>query len=169
MLYHLGFGSNVGNREEWLNVTVGLLRNGIGTPTGVSSLFFNRAIVLRGEDPEKHPEYLNTVIALESVLTPTQLMSELLKIERTCGRNRIEEGRWGDRTVDLDIIACGDVVVECEQVTIPHPRMHERDFVLIPFYELSPDWIHPILGCSLPVLIKQISSQNQAVSGMGAV
>ncbi|MEY4668389.1 MAG: 2-amino-4-hydroxy-6-hydroxymethyldihydropteridine diphosphokinase [Pseudomonadota bacterium] len=156
MRYYIGFGSNVGHREEWLARAVAQIRAEVGEVIAISKPFFNQAAVLPGDDPSKHPEYLNVVMSLECPLSPVELMRALLTIERNLGRDRDSEGVWGDRTVDLDIVAAGDMIVDAPEVTIPHPRMHERDFVLLPLSELAPTWVHPVYKVPLSKLIAHL-------------
>ena len=86
--------------------------------------------------PDK-PEYLNGVALLDTRLDPFQLLDGLRAIENLHGRERHE--RWGDRTLDLDLIAFGSLEIDSEQLQVPHPRAHERDFVLAPWFELDRD------------------------------
>jgi 2-amino-4-hydroxy-6-hydroxymethyldihydropteridine diphosphokinase len=91
------------------------------------------------------PDYHNAVVELDpGGLAPQQLYERLAAIERSFGRERRE--KWAPRTLDLDVIAIGDRVGTFDGLTLPHPRMHERAFVLAPLAEIAPDWRHPILG-----------------------
>ncbi|MEM6275939.1 MAG: 2-amino-4-hydroxy-6-hydroxymethyldihydropteridine diphosphokinase [Pseudomonadota bacterium] len=110
------------------------------------------------------PDYLNTAIEIEGPENPGEMIKILHRIENAFGRER--EVRWGQRTLDLDLIAAGDAVIPDEgthaewralpldeqmrrapdQLILPHPRMHERAFVLVPLADIAPDWVHPILG-----------------------
>jgi 2-amino-4-hydroxy-6-hydroxymethyldihydropteridine diphosphokinase len=88
------------------------------------------------------PDYLNTVIAVETALEPEALLEALVAIENRLGRTR--EVRWGPRTVDLDVLLYGDRVIETPALTVPHPRMAERLFVLGPLAALAPEAVHPV-------------------------
>ncbi|WP_029151336.1 2-amino-4-hydroxy-6-hydroxymethyldihydropteridine diphosphokinase [Microbacterium indicum] len=101
------------------------------------------ALTLDGPDPSK-PGYLNAVALVTTRLAPTVLLAHLNAIEDRHGRVRRE--RWGDRTLDLDLIAYGDVVSADPHLTLPHPRAHERDFVLAPWLEVDPDAVLPGRG-----------------------
>jgi 2-amino-4-hydroxy-6-hydroxymethyldihydropteridine diphosphokinase len=91
------------------------------------------------------PDYVNAVAELDPEgLTPQPLYRTLCEIERRFGRERRE--RWAARTLDLDILAMGELAGEIGGITLPHPRLHERAFVLAPLTEIAPDWRHPILG-----------------------
>lgn len=102
----------------------------------VSSLVESAAVKPEGVD-ESAPEYLNAVAIVETGLAPSHLLMELNSIEEDAGRVRTE--RWGDRTLDLDIIAFDGVTMATEHLTIPHPRAHERSFVLVPWLEIEPE------------------------------
>src|SRR5690606_10258392 len=90
------------------------------------------------------PPFLNAAAVVECALKPTEMLESILRIERQHGRER--GIRFGPRTLDIDIIAAGDVVVDTPTLVLPHPRMHERGFVLRPLVSLAPDWVHPVLG-----------------------
>lgn len=87
--------------------------------------------------------FLNAAVALGTELSPPALLAALLLIEREAGRNREASPRWGPRTLDLDLLLYGDVIVQREGLTIPHPRLHERAFVLVPLAEIAGDMIVP--------------------------
>jgi 3-oxoacyl-[acyl-carrier protein] reductase len=100
--------------------------------------------------PPGQPAFINAAAELETSLDPHQLMQTLLDIERRLGRVRGEKD--GPRTIDLDILLYGDAIVESSEVTIPHPRMHTRGFVLEPMAEIAPAAVHPVLGDSMAEL-----------------
>lgn len=133
----IALGSNLGDREATLERAVVALD---GLPDSsihsVSSWHGTVALTLDGLDPEK-PAYLNGVALLQTTLDPAALLEALRAIELENGRERVE--RWGDRTLDLDIVAYGDLLIMTPELTVPHPRAHERDFVLAPWLEVQPD------------------------------
>ncbi len=90
------------------------------------------------------PDYINGCLCVQTCLSPEQLLQRLLEIEDQLGRLRQE--RWGPRTLDLDLLLCDQVVIQTSILTLPHPRLHERAFVLVPLAEILPDWTHPLLG-----------------------
>ena len=100
------------------------------------------ALLPRG-DPTPQPRYLNSVDQLETSLEPLALFHELKRIERQMGR--IVSTRWAPRIIDLDLILFGDEVLQTAELTVPHPSMHQRRFVLEPLVALSPDVRHPVL------------------------
>jgi 2-amino-4-hydroxy-6-hydroxymethyldihydropteridine diphosphokinase len=94
-------------------------------------------------DPSK-PEYRNGVVLVETTLSPLEVMEAILRIERQFGRRREQPN--DPRTLDLDLIAHGRTVLRTPTLTLPHPRAHERRFVMGPLAQIAPDWIHPVLG-----------------------
>jgi 2-amino-4-hydroxy-6-hydroxymethyldihydropteridine diphosphokinase len=92
----------------------------------------------------EQPPFLNGAVAIETTLPPRALLELLLEVERTLGRVRSE--RWGPRTVDLDLLVYGDETVDEPELTVPHPRLHERRFALEPLAELAPELVVPGLG-----------------------
>ncbi len=97
------------------------------------------------------PSFLNQVVLLETALDPEELLSVLLKIEMELGR--IRKQKWGPRVIDIDILFYGDTVISTENLKIPHPEIQNRRFTLVPLVDLSPDFIHPTLHCSLRQLL----------------
>ncbi len=94
--------------------------------------------------PAGQPDYLNAVLAAETSLTPQALLRTLQRLEHQAGR--IRGDRWGARTLDLDIVAFGDMQLGDDELTLPHAEMHRRQFVLRPLCDLAPDWQHPGMG-----------------------
>ncbi|MCG5058125.1 MAG: 2-amino-4-hydroxy-6-hydroxymethyldihydropteridine diphosphokinase [Limnoraphis sp. WC205] len=110
------------------------------------------------------PDYLNACALLEVQLTPYQLLQTLLNVENQFGRVRQE--RWGPRTLDLDLILFEDFILETPDLQVPHPRMSERAFVLVPLAEIAPHWIDPISGKTIAELLEQVerSGVNKVLS-----
>lgn len=130
------FGANLGDREETIRAAARELAVTPGiTELRLSPLHESVAVTLDGPDASK-PGYLNAVATARTTLTPDALLELVGRIENRHGRVRDE--RWGDRTLDIDIIALGDTRVNTETLTIPHPRAAERDFVLAPWLDLNP-------------------------------
>ncbi|MCC6425378.1 MAG: 2-amino-4-hydroxy-6-hydroxymethyldihydropteridine diphosphokinase [Phycisphaerales bacterium] len=96
--------------------------------------------------PQDQPRYLNAVVAIDTTLEPRDLLDRLLEIERSRGRDRTREQRWGPRTLDLDLLLYGDLQIQEPGLIVPHPRLAERLFVLAPLEELAPDLVVPGLG-----------------------
>jgi 2-amino-4-hydroxy-6-hydroxymethyldihydropteridine diphosphokinase len=136
---YVGLGSNLGDREATIHRALELL----GARPGIDVVAVS---TLRETDPvgyEDQPRFLNGAAALEVELTARGLLDQLLAVERELGRDRSRETRWGPRTIDLDLLLYGAETVEEPGLTVPHPRLAERQFVLEPLHELEPDLTLP--------------------------
>ena len=136
-LVYLSLGSNVGNREAQLRDAQ--VRLGTAGEVAVVSSFYETEPV----DFTEQPWFLNCAVALETAQTPQQLMTSILNIEEAMGRRRVQ--KKGPRSIDIDILLFGDAVLDSPEVTIPHPAMHERRFVLEPLAEIAPEVRHGVL------------------------
>lgn len=138
----IAFGSNVGDRARHIEAALARLRALAGVRVGALSL-------VRETEPVGGPpqgRFLNGVALVETTLAADELLAALFAIERDGGRVRAERDvRNGPRTIDLDLIFYGDAAVEQRGLTLPHPRAHERPFVLEPLAEVAPGWTHPRL------------------------
>jgi 2-amino-4-hydroxy-6-hydroxymethyldihydropteridine diphosphokinase len=153
----IGFGSNVGDRVDYCDRAVtllGLLPH--SRLQGVSLLYETEPV----RDPTDPGEgwFLNGVVQLETAITPRSLLTTLQEIERALGRD--DDNRSGPRTIDLDILFYGDLVMKEPGLTIPHPRLHQRRFVLMPMNELDPLWVHPTLQQSAAQLLTDVPDQS---------
>ena len=138
---YIGLGGNLGDRERTLRAALELL----AAEPAVEILAVSE---LRETDPvgyERQPRFLNGVAAVETSLSPRALLDRLLAIERALGRTR-EGPRYGPRTLDLDLLTYGAEVVDEPGLRVPHPRLHERLFVLEPLADLDPDLVVPGRG-----------------------
>jgi 2-amino-4-hydroxy-6-hydroxymethyldihydropteridine diphosphokinase len=139
MRVFLGLGANVGNRRENLRLALRWLQPACRI-VAVSSLYRSEAVVPEGAQPG--PGYLNAVCEVETELAPADLLSHVKSVEHAIGRRPAE--RWAPRPIDIDILLYGDHVVERDDLTVPHPRIGERNFVLAPLAELASDVEHPV-------------------------
>ncbi len=128
----LGLGSNLGDRLGNLTEAVNLLHARDGIEVVRSSRVYETAPV-----GPPQPDYLNAVVEIETTMPPRTLLRACLEVEHVLGRERAE--RWGPRVIDVDLLTYGDEEVDEPGLAVPHPRMHERGFVLIPLLELTGD------------------------------
>ena len=129
---YVGLGSNLGDREATIRAAIDALPGVVA----VSALRETEPV-----GPVDQPPFLNGAVALETELSPRELLDVLLAVERRLGRERRE--RWGPRTIDLDLLLYGDGTIDEPGLSLPHPRLHERRFALEPLAELDPDLDDP--------------------------
>lgn len=140
----LALGSNLGDRAGALTEAVRRIADLPGVDL-VAASTARESIALTPSGPDADaPAYLNSVVAIDTSLEPTDLLDAVNAIEADLGRVRGE--RWADRTLDIDIVVFGELQLESPRLTIPHPRAAERDFVLEPWLEIEPDAVIPGLG-----------------------
>jgi 2-amino-4-hydroxy-6-hydroxymethyldihydropteridine diphosphokinase len=151
----VGLGSNLGERETTLRAAIGRLRTIANVEVlGISSL--------RDTEPVGNvdqPRFLNGAVELETDLSARALLGVLLELERAFGRDRSTAPPMGPRTLDLDLLLYGDATIDEPLLAVPHPRLHERRFVLEPLAELDPDLEIPGQG-SVQVLLSKLDSSR---------
>jgi 2-amino-4-hydroxy-6-hydroxymethyldihydropteridine diphosphokinase len=141
----------------------------LGSNLGDSLATLSRAIVTLNNTPEiavkshsswyqtapvgpPQPDYINACAILEVALQPEQLLAKLLEIEIKF--NRVRREKWGPRTLDLDLLLYDNLILETPTLTLPHPRMTERAFVLVPLAEIAPDWVHPVTKSAIGQILQ---------------
>lgn len=155
---YIGFGSNVGDRVDFCNRAVtllGLLPH--SQVTGVS-LLYETEPVKDGANPGDE-WFLNGVVQLETDVTPKSLLAVLREIERSLGRD--QDDRSGPRTIDLDLLFYGDRAIDEPGLIVPHPRLHQRRFVLMPLSELAPLLTHPVRRRSVNQMLAEVEDQSE--------
>lgn len=118
-----------------------------------------------GRRPGAPGLFLNGAVVIDTTLAPHVLLETLLAVEARFGRRRAGTPRNASRTLDLDILLYGDRVIRSPNLTVPHPRMHERRFVLAPLAEVAPEMVHPLLGCRVQSLLASLDSPPSGTSG----
>lgn len=140
----LAFGSNLGNRKKTIKGAFKALKKHKKIDlVSTSSLYETIAVTESGAD-ESQPKYLNAVAIVDTSLSPKELHQFTQEIENSFGRVRL--ARWAPRTLDIDIISFGTQLIETKSLIVPHPRAHERAFVLAPWLEIDPEAVIPGRG-----------------------
>ena len=147
-LVYLSLGSNLGDRESHMREAIRRMQS-LGNVKAVSSLYETQPVEFTDQ-----PWFLNCALALETSASPAELMGQLLAIESTMGRQRIQ--KKGPRTIDLDILLFRDLVVNTPELTIPHPALEKRRFVLAPLAEIAPLAFHPVLIKTIQELLEEL-------------
>ena len=150
----IALGSNVGDREANFRQAIASLK-GLGEVKAVSSFYETDPVGYTDQ-----PKFLNAAALLETELEPLPLLHALLEIERAAGRDRSTAPPKGPRTLDLDLLLYGDCVLSGPELTLPHPEMHMRRFVLEPLAEIAPLMRHPVLQQSIAALIHDLRVQR---------
>lgn len=154
MIAVVALGSNLpsryGDREE--NLREALKRLGDTAHVAAVSSFYDTEPV----GYQEQPRFLNAAALIDTELGPTEFLRALLAIERAMGRDRSSTVAKGPRVIDLDLLVYGDVTMQSEELTLPHPAMHERRFVLEPVVEITPERMHPLLGKTMRELLEEL-------------
>ena len=149
---YIGLGSNLGDRMATLRTAIERLKS-LGRVTRVSRLYQTEPVGYL-----EQPRFLNAVVALESALAPTDLLDALLAIERDLGRTRAFPN--APRTLDLDLLLLDDVILDTPELTLPHPRLHERGFVLVPLAEIASEMVHAGTGKTMRELLRALPDEG---------
>lgn len=152
---YLAIGSNLGDRESYLNS----VRQGIEMDPQMKLLAQSTYLETKPYGVTDQPDFLNGVVKVETIYTPRQLLAFCQALELRAGRKKTRH--WGERTLDVDILLYGNQGMETQELTIPHPQMHLRSFVLRPLHEIAPNLRHPILGKTVSELLKALGEGEE--------
>ena len=168
---YIGLGSNLGDRRDYIDKALQLLRNSTGIDTvRVSNIIESEPLASMDQ-----PLYLNAVAEIKTTLPPHELFEQMVDIEKAIDREK--KGKWSSRTIDLDLLFFGDQILNTPDLTVPHSQMHLRSFILKPLSQLAADLIHPVLNVSIEILKQRLNgldftidpSKRQLISIAGII
>ena len=152
---YLALGTNLGDKNKNLQKALVLIAEKIGVFSAVSSTYETKAWGFESEN-----SFLNMVLAVSTSLPPLELLKITQKIEREIGRTKKTNHTYQDRIIDIDIILYGNLIYKSEELELPHPLFHLRQFVLEPLCEIDADLIHPILQKNIQTLLKSLKGEQ---------
>lgn len=157
-IVYIGIGSNLGDRERNCARAIELLSGKGVTVKKRSSLYKTEPWGIKGQ-----PEFMNMAIEIETDLNPHELLALVKEVEVQIGRKKSYQ--WGPRLIDLDILLYDHIVLDERSLRIPHPLMHEREFVLGPLCEIAPGMIHPVLKMNMGELLQRLHNKTRQGHG----
>ena len=147
-IVYLGLGTNLGDKAANLHAAVHLISGKIGKVISLSSFYATAPWGFESEN-----SFLNAAICVETSLSPLEVLHRTQEIERTLGRtHKSTGGIYHDRIIDIDLLLYNKEIIQTPELTLPHPLMLQRDFVMNPLVEIAPDVVHPVVGKKLSVL-----------------
>ena len=154
----IALGSNQGNRQDFCDRAIALMALLPHSQiTGTSSYYETEPVDMEGD--QDHTWFYNGVVRIETQLQPEHLLAICQETERGLGRD--SHNRNESRTIDLDLLFYGQQIIDTPQLTIPHPHLHQRRFVLMPMAELEPDWVHPQQHQTIQSLLDNLTDTHQ--------
>jgi len=148
-------GSNMGNRKAYLTKAIEGLRDAAVFTTELSPLYETEPW---GDIPQQN--YYNQALIVKTKLSANLLLAAMLHVEQQLGRERGEQ-QYGPRTIDIDLLLYSTQIIQSPTLSIPHPRMHLRRFVLVPSFSIAPNWIHPVFQKTLFQLLKECTDNGK--------
>jgi 2-amino-4-hydroxy-6-hydroxymethyldihydropteridine diphosphokinase len=152
---YLSIGGNLGNRLFNIYETQRLLNQYVGQITNYSPIYISEPW---GFEHKKY--FLNQIIKIKTPLNPNNLLLKTKNIEKELGRKNNNTNHYQGRTADIDIICYENYIISNPEFEVPHPHLHKRLFVLLPMYDICPDWQHPVTGKSISILIKNCPDKS---------
>ncbi|MDR2118955.1 MAG: 2-amino-4-hydroxy-6-hydroxymethyldihydropteridine diphosphokinase [Tannerellaceae bacterium] len=137
---YLGAGANLGEKQKHISTALELLAERAGTILALSSLYESKPWGFESEN-----DFLNVALAVETCASPLELLHITQQIEHDMGRREKSHGAYQDRIIDIDILLYENLILHTPQLTLPHPLMHKRSFVILPLAEIAPELVHPVL------------------------
>ena len=150
---YIGIGSNLGNKKKNIELSKYLLEKKRIKVLKVSNMFESLSW-----PNAKNPKFINIVIKIKTTLTPQNLMKACLDVEKSLGRKRFKKNQ--PRTCDIDVLDYDRKIINQKNLKLPHPRMHTRNFVLLPFFEINKTWIHPLKKIDIKKLLSFIKESD---------
>jgi 2-amino-4-hydroxy-6-hydroxymethyldihydropteridine diphosphokinase len=150
---YLLLGGNLGDKEQTLKQAIVLLEQKLGSTAKKSNIFITAAWGNKNQ-----PEFYNQAIAINTVLSPIDLLTEILKAEEQLGRTRNND-KWQERVIDIDILFYNDDIIDLPELKIPHPFIQERKFVLVPMNEIAGNYVHPKLKKTISTLLLECKDE----------
>ena len=154
---YISIGSNLGNRLQNLQEAVFLLGTEVGKITAISKVYESPSWGFDSSD------FLNACLVLETQLTPLVILEKIIAIEESLGRKRMQEGGYEARIIDIDILYFDAEIIQSDQLVIPHAKLQERKFVLLPLSDIAPQMYHPALGKDTRNLIQECKDKSQPI------
>jgi 2-amino-4-hydroxy-6-hydroxymethyldihydropteridine diphosphokinase len=152
---YISLGSNRGNRTANLNRAINLLSEWVGNVTKVSSLYETPPWKMADKT-----DFYNQVLLLETILPETELIDTVILVETMMGRLRTSN-KYEPRIIDIDILFFNEEIINTEELTVPHPLITERKFVLVPMVEIAPEFIHPVLKKTMVQLLDECEDKSE--------